>query len=117
MPHPILVLGFAVLAGYLLDEYRATLRAQAEEETRRRQALEGRRRRAVSRVKEDARRAALAATRRMIKVLKEELRAAARARDQLPWRSHQRDQAHELVAMLTKRLNALYAKKKKLYTL
>jgi hypothetical protein len=113
--HPVILWGAAALIGYFMEKEREALRRQAEEALQHRQALERRRRRAVASTKEKARRAALAAIKKLIATVKEERRAAARARDGLPWRSAEREGVHELVVTLTRRLDALHAKKRKLY--
>lgn len=113
--HPVLVYGAILLVGYLLDEKRADLRREAEREKRRLKGIPARRTKMVSEGRKRATGSALAATTTMIAAVKEERRAAARARDSLPWGSEERERAHELVVLLSQRLDALYEKKRKLH--
>jgi len=109
--HPLVVWGALVLIGILLDEERAALRQQAEDEKRRLESIRRRRGRLTSDAARKAAATALRAVAETIRTLKGERRAAARARDSIPRGSHEREQAHALVVSLSSRIDELYVRK------
>jgi hypothetical protein len=107
---PILAYATMALVGYLIEQKTEELRTAAEREKRQLRYLKARRARVRREARTLARGAAIAAANKMIEILKAERRTAAQARDQLLWGSEERNQAQELVVILSQRLDVLYSK-------
>lgn len=110
----LLAYGAVLLLGYILDQRKHELRAEATRERDRMANLKDRKQKAEAQARRRATRIAITRTGEMISVLKAERRAAAQARDALLRRSEERQLAHELVRTLSRRLEKLYERKKRL---